>query len=79
MNGMSQFDKDAFYVNSLILIFFFNHELIQMTRCGFPCCHVFGIIGEMSHEMISVQYWLVYHPHYGDDTELGRALLLAQS
>ena len=50
-----------------------------MTRCGFPCCHVFGIIGEMSHEMISVQYWLVYHPHYGDDTALGRALLLAQS
>ena len=48
-------------------------------RCGFPCSHFFAVVGEMSHVMISVQYWLVYHPHYGQDTALGMALLQAQS
>ena len=29
--------------------------------------------------MVQVQYWLAYHPHYGDESLLGRALLEAQS
>ena len=69
------------FVPSAIIIPIHLFIFLKMCsiRCGFPCSHFFAVVGEMSHVMISVQYWLVYHPHYGQDTALGMALLQAQS
>lgn len=42
--------------------------------------HVFRVIaGEIKHDMISIQYWLMYHPYYDSDCAMGRVIRNAQA
>ncbi len=43
---------------------------IPILRCGYPCSHVLKITYEL--DMIKVQHWKLYSPHYTDnDTGIG--------
>lgn len=58
----------------------FNSTFLVMNRFGFPCVHIFRVVpGTVKHNMVSIQYWLMYHPYYASDCAIGRAIRVAQS
>ena len=51
-----------------------------MNRFGFPCVHIFRVVpGTVKHNMVCIQYWLMYHPYYDSECAVGRAIRAAQS
>ena len=52
---------------------------LHHQRCGFPCEHFFKVIPQISHSMVNIQFWLTYHPYYGENNDIGYALMQAQT
>ena len=53
----------------------FNRTLL---RRGFPYAHFYSVIPHMTLEQMSVKYLTAFEAYYGPDTQMGRALTLAQ-
>jgi len=52
---------------------------LHHQRCGFPCEHFFKVIPHITHLMVNIHFWLTYHPYYGENNEIGLALIQAQT